>query len=123
MVLPRRFLGPLSGADLPAWIQFTKPAMNKPMSQVCVTPSLAQLQCLAPAVCVPPAKLDPQMGLFLTKGNCLEELLSSLVFLIPGITAVTSTVTICSKTNTLVPFKCSNHNDLQSLGSLFIFYV
>lgn len=58
----------------------------------------------------PPAKLDTA----LTKDNCLEELLSCLVLLIPGITAVTSTVTICSETDTLVPFKCKDRSHLLS---------
>lgn len=58
----------------------------------------------------PPAKLDTA----LTKDNCLEELLSCLVLLIPGITAVTSIVTICSETDTLVPFKCKDRSHLLS---------
>lgn len=95
--------------------------MSNLPSRMRVTLSLAWLRCLAPAVRLPPAKLGPQTFSFLTKGNCLEELLSCSVLLIPGITAVTSIVTICSKTDTLVPLKCSNCKDLLSLFFFFFF--
>lgn len=65
----------------------------------------------------PPAKLDTA----LTKDNCLEELLSCLVLLIPGITAVTSIVTICGESDTLVPFKCKDGSHLLSPFFSFAF--
>lgn len=108
-------------ADLPARGMELAWSREQHPFRMRVTPSLARPRCLAPAGRLPPAKLDPRAFSFLTKGNCSQELLSCSVLLIPGITAVTSIVTICRKADPSGPCECRDLSALLSSSSPQVF--